>query len=233
MLTGEWSAMKRCTLLAVALLLSGVAAVRADIARPPFPKQPVPRQPIPGQPLPLPGLPQQPVVPVQPIPLQPVPTQPVVPDQTPHLNATLGPRNAELAVEIDPHGKVARLQVPINLLGGNVKRRADAGQLPTLIAGVALTCAFVSGGFWLVRRGRARTLAAVLLTLSLLAAVGSVAADFGPRPKKELPPAHTPVELPAGILLTKKLVIEVVPAGTKVKLIVPKDMVLDTDKTEP
>src|SRR2546425_838753 len=81
----------------------------------------------------------------------------------------MGAREAEIVVEIDENSKEARLLVPVKFLVGPRKRLgADAGQVPTLIAGLALTCAFVSGGFWLVRRGRGRTLAALLLGLSVL-----------------------------------------------------------------
>lgn len=160
------------------------------------------------------------------------PRPPLPPPVNPML---LGARNAELVVEVDENARDARLQIPMKLLAAPprpVKLGADGGRIPTLVAGLALTCAFVSGGFWLVRRGRSRTLAAVL-TLTLLAAgTTAVVADIAvPKPVK--PPVlnpTTPVALPADIKLSGKVVLEVVQFGDKIKLIVPKNMVPKVDK---
>lgn len=148
------------------------------------------------------------------------------PPVQPQPGVALGARNAELVVEIDDKIKDAKLQIPVGLLtAGKPRVGADAGRVPMIIAGLALTCAFVSGGFWLVRRGRGRTLAALLLGVSVLVASSAVFADIAvrpPPPKEALPP----VALPANIQLSGKLVLEIVPNGTKIKLIVNKGMVL-------
>jgi hypothetical protein len=228
--------MKQCTLLAIVLLLSCMVNLHADISKPPFPKPANPKQPVSPQPLPAQPFPAQPAFPQQPLPLQLVPIEPGLPQQLPQVNPAVGSRNAELVVEIDPQAKTARLQIPINLVGGRGNRRtSDAGGIPALVAGLALSCAIVSGGFWLVRRGRGRALAAVLFYLSLLATVGSVSANIGPgpRPKKDLPPPNIPVQLPAGIQLSNKIIVEVVPFGTKLRLIITKDMAPNTEKNDP
>ena len=147
--------------------------------------------------------------------------RPPFPPPAPPNPVQLGARNVELVVEIDNQAKEPRLQIPVNLLGaGRPRLGADAGHLPTMIAGMALTCAFVSGGFWLVRRGRGRTVAALLLGASLLVGAASVSADL-PRPPK---PKQDPVAvtLPANLTIPGKLVLEVVPNGDKIKLILNK-----------
>ncbi len=69
--------------------------------------------------------------------------------------------------------KEAHLRIPLNLLPAAAKteKGSEASLLgmPTVIAGLALTLAFVSDGFWLSRRGRGtgRTAPAVVLALSL------------------------------------------------------------------
>jgi hypothetical protein len=144
----------------------------------------------------------------------------------------IGARNAEIVVEMDNQAKEARLQIPVGLLtGGKPRLGADAGQIPTVIAGLALTCTFVSGGFWLVRRGRGRTFAAMLLGLSVAVCAASLSADIAVKPKPKKDPAET-VALPAGIQISGKIVLEVVPNGNKIKLIVNKDMIKKDDKPE-
>ena len=136
----------------------------------------------------------------------------------------LGAREVKLVVERDDGVKEARLLVPQSLLTAD-KRRADAGwPLPTIVAGLALCAAFVSGGLWLARRG-GRKLTAAVLVLSL-AALGTAAlyADVPVRPDER--PKTTTVSLPADVTLSGKLVLEVVAKSDTdaVKLIVNSSM---------
>jgi hypothetical protein len=191
--------------------------------------------------LPGPGRPRPPVRPVVP------------PGGNPFAQPGAGrplPVKVKLVVKVDEKIKLPVLQVPINLaLGQQVgpdgqtlpPRGADAGRplgMPTIIAGLALTLAFVSGGLWLVRRGSGRALA-IFLVLSV-SAVGAAAvwANAAPppfRPRPPAPPARPALEelkLPAGIELTDKLILEPVAAGDHLTLIVPKSMVADKDNKE-
>jgi hypothetical protein len=156
------------------------------------------------------------------------------PPPRPQPGIQIGTQDAKIAVEIDEKAKVARLQIPAQLLtGGKGRPGAGAGldRVPMVIAGLALTCAFVSGGFWLVRRGRGNVLAALGLGLSLLAFGASAAlADLGPKPIGPKPPPPVPlvpVKLPANIEINGNLTLEIIPAGDTLKLIVNKSMVKD------
>jgi hypothetical protein len=151
-------------------------------------------------------------------------------------------QSAKLVVEVDPNAKEPRLVVPVALLGATPKdgpkdkETAFLGLgLPTIVVGLALSLAFVSGGFWLVRRGRGRTAAAVVLALALLtAAATAVWADvpIGPRPK----PKNDPVALPAGVTLSDKITVvadNAAAADAPVRLIITKDMLIPgKDKTD-
>jgi hypothetical protein len=60
-----------------------------------------------------------------------------------------------------------------------------------------------------------------------------VSANFGP--PRPLPPVKentTPIQLPANVQITGKLVLEIVPVGDKVRLIVPKTATPKGDKPE-
>ncbi len=85
--------------------------------------------------------------------------------------------------------KEAHLRIPQNLLPAEKAEKGSEASLlglPTVIAGLALTLAFVSGGFWLVRRGRGpgRTAAAVVLAPSLFGLGASVVWADIPRPPR-------------------------------------------------
>ena len=157
------------------------------------------------------------------------------------------PMKVKLVVKVDEKIKLPVLQLPINLAlgqqggpGGQTlpPAGADAGPrlgMPTIVAGLALTLAFASGGLWLVRRGSGRALA-VFLVLSLFT-VGAAAvwANAAPPPRPPVPPARPALQelkLPAGIELTDKLILEPVAAGDHLTLIVPKSMVADKDSKE-
>jgi hypothetical protein len=67
----------------------------------------------------------------------------------------------------------------------------------------------------------------------LVAGVSVVSADLGPiRPKPPVKENTVPVQLPANVQITGKLVLEIVPAGDKVRLIVPKTAGPKGDKTD-
>jgi hypothetical protein len=140
----------------------------------------------------------------------------------------------KLVVEVNDDLKEARLQIPRGLLQGKGDpRKTDAGALPTIVAGLALTLAFASGGFWLMRRGAGRGVTVALLALAVLA-LGATAlwanAPITTKDFKEGTYSLPAVPLPAGIQLSEKLTIEIVEKGDTVKLLVNKSMVLKQDK---
>jgi hypothetical protein len=143
----------------------------------------------------------------------------------------LGAREVKLVVERDERVKEARLVIPQGLLTAD-KRRTDAGwPLPTLVAGLALAAAFVSGGLWLARRG-GRKVAAVVLVLSLLALGISALQANAPDRERDLKPKVTPIALPASVTLSGNLVLEVAEKGDSVKLIVNSSMLPKTPTKE-
>lgn len=181
------------------------------------------------------------------------PVRPIVPPGVnPFVQPGAGrplPIKVKLVVKVDEKIKLPVLQVPLNLAMGQQAgpggqalppAGADAGRrlgMPTIIAGLALTLAFASGGLWLVRRGSGRALA-ILLVLSLFAGgAAAVWANGAPRPLPRPPapqprPALPELKLPAGIELSDKLILEPVAAGDHLTLIVPKSMVAEKVKLE-
>jgi hypothetical protein len=125
------------------------------------------------------------------------------------------------------------------------RRGADAGKqgVTTVVVALALTLAFATGGFWVVRRGGSRYLA-ILLVLSVLA-LGTAAlwADIGPRPAprpRPVPPQPQPAQvelpklhLPSGVVLPSKITVEIVPQGDEIRLIVPKAAVVKKGAVKP
>jgi hypothetical protein len=129
------------------------------------------------------------------------------------------PKAAKLVVVVDERVKEPRLVIPRSLMGD---KKSAWLETPTVVAGLALTFALVSGGIWLVRRGTSRTVAAVVLALSVLAfGATALLADVAKPP----PPKVTPVTLPANIVLSEKIQVEFVDKGDEIKLLVGKDMV--------
>jgi hypothetical protein len=178
----------------------------------------------------------------------PAPPRPRVPPV-----AGKGIQEVKLLVQVDDKAKVARLQVPVNLLSDPPpgappappppRRGADAGALgvPTIVAGLALSLAVASGGLWLVRRRWGRPLA-ILVVVSLFAAgTAAVWADLGPRPLGPRPPPPAPpvpaalpaLKLPAGVELSDKLILESVPPDDHVTLIVPKSAGAEEKRPAP
>jgi hypothetical protein len=153
------------------------------------------------------------------------------------------PVKVKLVVQVKDKIKLPVLQVPINLaMGQQGNPGGGVGEAPnpepgrrfgltTLVAGVALTLAFTSGGLWLVRRGARRTLAILVLTGLFAAGTAVVWADLAPRPGGPRPakPALTPLQLPAGIELSDKLILESMPPGDHLTLIVPGSMVREKE----
>jgi hypothetical protein len=156
-----------------------------------------------------------------------------------------------LVVQMDEKAKQATLQIPMNLMmqfgrpggpgrpgfppGGGVppgRQGADAGHIgtPTIIAGLALTLAFATGGLWMVRRGGGRYFALVLAVSLSVAGTAALWANAAPppAPKPPVPPGRQAlpnVPLPADLRLTGDILFEMVPNGKQVTLIVPKTMI--------
>jgi hypothetical protein len=146
----------------------------------------------------------------------------VAPPQGPREIA-FGQRDVKVVVEVDEKAKQPRLVVPANLIGPQVNPGAGRGagaQLPTIMAGLALTAAFATGGFWFLRKGAGRGLV-MLFVLSVVAASASVVhANRAPPP----PPTTKNIPLPAEVQLNgNQITLEVVPRGDAVVLIMPKD----------
>jgi hypothetical protein len=140
-----------------------------------------------------------------------------------------GAREAKIVVEVDEKATQPRLVVPASMIapakGKGAGQPGAGAQLPTIMAGLALTAAFLTGGFWLLRKGPDRTLALLLAVSLVVAATSAVQADLPRQPRT------TPVKLPADVnIKSEKLVLEVVPFGDSIKLIVPKDAVKQAEK---
>jgi len=161
------------------------------------------------------------------------------------------PVKVKLVVQVKDGIKLPVLQVPVNLAmgqqanpGGGVGEAPNAEPetdrrlgLTTLVAGLALTLAFASGGLWLVRRGAQRTLVILVITGLVAVSTAVVWADVPPfggrRPLPAVPPAKpalTPIKLPAGIELSDKLILEPMPPGDHLTLILPRSMVTEKEK---
>jgi hypothetical protein len=142
----------------------------------------------------------------------------------------------KFVVVVDDRADKPHLQIPKSLLQGTTKPGQEEAGLfgaPTIIAGLALTAAFVSGGFWLVRRGRGpgRTAAAVVVVLSFLAlGASAVWADI-PRPPRPRGPVVLP--LPANVTLPDTVVVDLLDKGDTITLIVNKKAVPDQKPAPP
>jgi hypothetical protein len=147
----------------------------------------------------------------------------------PATDIQFGAKETKITVEVDEKATQPRLVVPASLIskGGRGGQPGAGAQLPAVMAGLALTAAFVTGGFWLLRKGPGRTLALLFAVSLIIAANSAVQADIA------RPPKTTPVKLPADVnVKSDKITLEIVPFGDSVKLIVPKDAVKPTEKKE-
>ncbi len=154
-----------------------------------------------------------------------------VPDEPPAPAA----QKVKLVVEVDANAKQPRLVIPRSL--ANPPKKAGANlTVPTIVAGVALTLAMVSAGFWFIRRGPGRSVAAAVVVVSLFAlGVSAVYADLGPGPGPRpplTPRAPAAIKLPADVQLTEDVLVEFTDKGDALRLIVNKANVLKTDKAE-
>jgi hypothetical protein len=145
------------------------------------------------------------------------------PRPPPNFGPKYGEQTVRVILEEDPMATDAKLQVPQNLVvgfGNQPRGFGAADKLPTLMAGLALTAAFVSFGFWLVKKNR--TVAAVALLVSLgVFSVSALQADIARPPQPQ--PKNTALQLPANVKWPAKMRFEVVPVNSDaVKLIVPK-----------
>jgi len=149
----------------------------------------------------------------------------------------LGEIPANLVVEVDEKAKEVRLQIPQGLFQPKPqpkpeRKGADAGlRMEDLLAGLALTGCLVSGGLWMIRRGRNRFLGPVSLALAALTLTGFAVWANSPAPRPLAEKKPLPVALPVSVKLNGKIVLEIVPLGGPVKLIVPKEMAEPEAKT--
>jgi hypothetical protein len=152
------------------------------------------------------------------------------------LPATLTSNDAKLVVHVDANAKKPVLRVPASLVTAVKKEepKREGGALldnpATVIAGLALCAAFVSGGFWLLR-GRGGRAAVVALCIACLALVGGTA--FGdlilPRP-----PVLPAVQLPGNVKLSSDVTIVTHNGpGNTIELIIPAEKADPAPKTEP
>jgi hypothetical protein len=152
-----------------------------------------------------------------------------------------GLQDVQLTVVTDPSVQKPVLCVPRALLITTDQGRKVGSVAAPLVAGLALSAAFVTGGLWLAGRVGKRTLA-VIGTLTILSlGTGAVFADlaspfslFRPRPNDsrfkgrwpipQEPPVRqeTPVELPASITLPKNVQLLIVEDGNRLILRLPE-----------
>jgi hypothetical protein len=158
------------------------------------------------------------------------PPPPPPPPPPPGAGLVMGPRDAKLVIKKDENAKSARLVIPAGMLVGVAPKRVGAlDRMPALMAGLALTAAFVSGGFWLVRRNRA--VAAVVLFVSVVVfGASTLQADLARPPR---PGVGVPIAFPATIRHEGNLTVDVVPQGDTMELIVPPKMIVDGKPADP
>ncbi len=149
---------------------------------------------------------------------------PFVPPPPPP-EVTIGVRPANLVVKKDDKARQVCLILPASLVTGDVPLQGvgAARGLPAIMAGLALTAAFVSGGFCLVRKKRG---VAVVGLIASVVVFGCSAAKNKVVPAPEPPPTMT-VALPATVQLDGKLILDVVGGQGDVELIVPSASVVD------
>jgi hypothetical protein len=118
--------------------------------------------------------------------------EPKAPPPPSSYEAEVGEREVRLVVVPSDAVKGVRLIIPQELVGKTTAPRPKGVglRLPTVVAGVALAAAFVSGGLWLSRRVKGRHAAAVVLLAALVVAgCGPQANDSGPKADSSKIPA--------------------------------------------
>jgi hypothetical protein len=138
----------------------------------------------------------------------------------PNVTVKFGTQKVKLVVEEDANAKVNKVIVPAGMVvnQGNIRGFGAADKLPVLMGGLALTAAFASAGFWLVKKNRGAAGLALLASLTLFG-VGALQADIARPPQ---PARTTPVALPADVNLTGEIQFEVVPGvGDTIRIITP------------
>jgi hypothetical protein len=128
----------------------------------------------------------------------------------------LGEKETKLIVKVDESARGALLRLPDTLVASVEQLpqgdpRGSGMGLPGVVSAVALTLAFVSGGLWLVRRGKAGRAALVLL-LGLGIGIGcGPQATNNPAPDGKGPdrPHITVLTLPATVTLAEDLTLAI------------------------
>jgi hypothetical protein len=143
----------------------------------------------------------------------------VPPDVKPKAPPTIKVGNQIVKIEVESDNRIRQpvLTIPTALVQEESPRKgADAGPLHPAIIGLALTCAFVTGGLWMVRGRKAARTAAVagLLAVVVLFAGLSVQANAPS-------PVIAKVSLPVGVTLHDEMVISFSPDAKVVTLRVP------------
>jgi hypothetical protein len=156
------------------------------------------------------------------------------PPPLPH-EAEVGEREVRLVVVPSDAEKGVRLIIPQGLVGKTTAPRPKGVvlRLPTVVAGVALAAAFVSGCLWLSRRAKGRHAAAVVLLAALVVAgCGPQANDSGPKAdSSKIPaPGDNVLTLPVDVTLSATVTLDLEPAGDYVRLIVNKSKVVPAEK---
>jgi hypothetical protein len=155
------------------------------------------------------------------------------------LNVKVGQEEAQLVVKTQESLQRARLVIPDKLVGSPVGEAEKQGRsgipFPTIVVGVALALAFVSGGAWLIGRGKpGRTAALLLLGLLIVGGCGQTnkpATDGkGPGPG----PKVTSVSLPATVTLSEEIELAIADGRdhSEVTLYVGPEAVAKGDNTE-
>lgn len=156
-------------------------------------------------------------------------------DPKPATAWRVGPHDVRLEVVTSPLIDKPVLEVPRSLLVTAQKddRRGSSAPVPTVVAGVALSAAFVLTGLWFSGRTRwSGTTALLALTLSVVGA-GTLLADlpgahtrrdpryFLPAPPPAPAPASLP--LPARLTLSRDVRLTVVESGETIRLVMPEE----------
>ena len=160
---------------------------------------------------------------------------------------------ASLAIEVDPQASENLLLVPRKLLGdaqptafrGDRQQGAWLEVIPplgTVVAGIALSLALISGGLWLAHRRSAQRAAVSLLMIVATAgfatslAWADIASPWGhrtPRPPLPTPsPSVAPPLVPTVVLLAEPIRVKAVDGDT-IKLIVTPSAAAKLAKRPP